>query len=272
MHPISSLFAAAAVGILSASTAHAALVRKTVDYVAGDTKMTGVLIFDDAAKSIQPGLVLVPNWMGINEPNLKQAEHVAGMGYIVFVADMYGKTVRPKDSAEAGKASGAVKADRALMRARMQTALAQLRSAAKTYRAKLNVQMLGAIGFCFGGTAALELARSGADIKGVVSFHGGLDAPFAYDPKAVKAAVLVLHGADDPYVPVEQVSDFQNEMRENGWNWELVSYGGAVHSFTDLDANMKGQAEYNPQVATRAYARMQAFYAEVMFGPMMPPK
>ena len=250
-------------GLLMSLNLSAATVRKTIAYQVGETKMSGVLVFDDASKSKQPGLVLVPNWMGINEANLKQAEKVAGMGYVVFVSDMYGVAVRPKNAGEAGKASGAVKGDRALKRLRAQSALSQLQTSARAHQVKLDVSKLGAIGFCFGGTAALELGRSGAALSGVVSFHGGLDSPLAYDEKAVRAAALVLHGADDPYVPAAEVNGFSAEMREKGWNWELISYGGAVHSFTDVDANAKGQADYNAKVATRAYARMQEFFAEV---------
>jgi dienelactone hydrolase len=291
----SNLKTALFAGLALSSLSHAALVRKTVEYQvsltgdtakigsltgdtakigspAGDTAknaakttLSGVLIFDSEALGEQPGLVLVPNWMGINESNLMQAELVANMGYVVFVADMYGKNVRPKTADEAGKAAGAVKSDRALMRARAQAALANLLNASKTYNAALDTSHIGAIGFCFGGTSALELARSGAKIGGVVSFHGGLDAPTSYDVSKVHAAFLALHGADDPYVPAADVAGFQTEMRSNKFDWELVSYGGAVHSFTDVDAKAKGQADYNPKVAGRAYARMQQFFNE-LFG------
>ena len=238
----------------------AAMVSKPVAYKAGAAALEGVLIYDDAQKSPRPGLVLVPNWMGINEANLKQAREVAGQKYVVFVADMYGKAVRPKTMDEAGKASGAVKADRKLMRERINKALETLVAQAKT--APVDAGKLAAIGFCFGGTSALELARSGAKVAGVVSFHGGLSSPTPDDAKAIKARVLALHGADDPFTPPEEVKAFEEEMRKAKVDFELDVYGGAVHGFTDPDAKMPGQAMYDPKVSRRAFQRMETFLAE----------
>jgi dienelactone hydrolase len=209
----------------------AALQRKNVAYAAGDTELQGVLIFETGAK--RPGLLFVPNWLGINEANLKQAELVAKMGYSVFVADLYGKAVRPKNQQEAGAAAGAVKQDRAAMRARMRAAFEAMQAQAKA-GVPIDLARVGAIGFCFGGTSVLEFARDGANVAGVVSFHGGLDAPSSYDASKVKSAVLVLHGADDPYVPKAEVDGFVAEMQKGRVDWEMISYGGAVHSFTDV--------------------------------------
>lgn len=251
------------VGLL-AVTAVAKPVQKPVKYELGGTKFEGVLIYDDAVKTPRPGLVLVPNWMGINTANLKQATEIAGKDYIIFVADMYGESVRPKAQAEAGKAAGAVKGDRHLMRARVNKALELLRSEGKA--AGLDEKKLGAIGFCFGGTSVLELARSGADVAGVVSFHGGLDAPTPAEGKGITAKVLALHGADDPNESPAEVAGFQEEMRKAKADWQLVIYGNAVHSFTDVDANTPGQAQYNPKVAKRAYKAMNDFFAEAFGG------
>lgn len=238
--------------------AMAAIKTTKVPYEFDKTKFEGVLVFDDSATP-RPGLVLVPNWLGINEANLKQAELVAARGYVVFVADMYGIAARPKNQEEAGKAAGAVKGNRALMRARVNKAL-QLLLGAKGV--SLDVKRVGAIGFCFGGTAALELARSGAKIGGVVSFHGGLASPTPEDAKNISAKVLALHGADDPNVPPDEVAGFQAEMRAAKVDWQLVSFGNAVHSFTDVDANMPGRAQYNAVVAGRAYGMMDDFLGE----------
>jgi dienelactone hydrolase len=134
-------------------------------------------------------------------------------------------------------------------------------SASASHKVNLDSKNLGAIGFCFGGTSVLELARDGAPVKGVVSFHGGLDSPEKYDARKVQSSILALHGADDPYVPAKEVDSFQTEMRSNKLDWELVSYGNAVHSFTDVDAKAKGQADFNEKVANRAYARMREFFA-----------
>jgi dienelactone hydrolase len=250
------------VGLL-ALTAAAKPVQKPVKYELSGTKFEGVLVYDDSVKASRPGLVLIPNWLGINTANLKQAAEIAGKDYIIFVADMFGESVRPKTPDEAGKVSGAVKADRRLMRARVNKALEQLRAEGKAVG--LDAKKLGAIGFCFGGTAALELARSGADVAGVVSFHGGLDAPLAAD-KPITAKVLALHGADDPYVPAAEVTAFQEEMRKAKADWQLVAYGNSVHSFTDVDANTPGQTQYHPKVAKRAYKAMNDFFAEAFGG------
>ncbi len=252
-----------ALGVLVALvslTAAARPVQKPVVYELDGTKFEGVLVYDDAVKTARAGLVLVPNWMGIDAPNLKQAEQIAGKQYILFVTDMFGQGVRPKTQEEAGKAAGAVKGDRDLMRARVNKGLEVLRAQGKAL--KLDEKKLGAIGFCFGGTSVLELARSGTDVAGVVSFHGGLDAPKPAAEGAVKAKVLALHGAEDPFVPAAEVTGFQDEMRKAKADWELVAYGGAVHSFTDVDANAPGQAQYNAKVAKRAYIAMNDFFAE----------
>ncbi|WP_224372255.1 dienelactone hydrolase family protein [Hyalangium versicolor] len=251
------------VGLLSVAAA-AKPVQKPVKYEVGGTKFEGVLIYEDSVKTPRPGLVLVPNWLGINAANLKQAVEVAGKDYIVFVADMYGEAVRPKGPEDAGKAAGAVKGDRKLMRTRVNKALELLRSEGKAVG--LDAKKVGAIGFCFGGTSVLELARSGAEVAGVVSFHGGLDAPTPAEGKGITAKVLALHGADDPYESPAEVAGFQEEMRKAKADWQLVVYGNAVHSFTDVDANQPGQAQYNPKVAKRAYKAMSDFFAEAFGG------
>src|SRR5690606_18349389 len=167
------------------------------------------------------------------------------------------------DTDEAGKAAGAVRADRAVMRKRVNAALEVFK--AQGDKVALDTARLGAIGFCFGGTAVLELARSGTEIGGVVSFHGNLDTPNPEDAKAIRMPLLVLHGADDPYVPPEQVAAFEQEMRgAKVADWQLLSYGGAVHTFTDPTSKAQGQAKYHPVVAERAFAQMRSFFAETL--------
>ncbi len=255
-----------AVAMMVATPALAKVVSKPVAYDLDKTKFEGVLIYDDAVKTPRPGLVLVPNWLGITPANLKQAEEVAGQKYIVFVADMFGKSARPKNMDEAGKVSGAVKADRKLMRARVAKALDVLNAEGK--KVGMAEGKVGAVGFCFGGTSALELARSGAKIGAVVSIHGGLGSPTPDDAKAITAKVLALHGADDPFVPADEVSGFQAEMKGAGpsLDWQLVAFGNAVHSFTDVDANTPGKSQYNAKAARRAYEMMNAFFAEAFGG------
>lgn len=240
-------------------TAVAKPMRKPVSWELEGKKFEGVLVFDDAVKTARPGLVMFPNWLGINEANLKQAEEIAGTRYVLLVADLYGKGNQPKTQEEAGPTSGAVKKDRKLMRARTNEALEALLTAGRSVG--MDANRIGAIGFCFGGTAAIELAKSGAKLAGVVSFHGGLDAAMPVDGK-ILARVLALHGADDPTVPKEALDAFVADLRKSEADWALVQFGNAVHSFTDPHANRPGVSEYNPKVAKRAFQMMEAFFDE----------
>lgn len=241
--------------------AEAAVVVKPVPYEIDGEAFEGMLIYDDAVTSPRPGLLMVPDWLGVTESSAKQAELVAGDKYVVFMADMYGKAVRPSNAQEAGAAADAVRGDRALMRKRAQAAVEVLKG--QTAQVALDSGKLGAIGFCFGGGAVLELARSGADLQGFVSFHGNLDTPNPADAQNIQAPVLVLHGADDPSVPPEQVEGFIAEMKAANTDWQLVSYGGAVHSFTNPQANTPGRNQYHPQVAARSYRAMNDLFDEV---------
>lgn len=245
--------------MVSSSLAMARPTRTPVPYELDGTQFEGVLIHDAAAKKPLPGLLLVPNWLGINEANLAQATEIAAQGYVVFVADLYGKASRPKNQAEAGKAAGAVKGDRAVMRARTARALETFRAQARV--ARVDLARVGAIGFCFGGTAVLELAKSGANIAGVVSFHGGLDAKVPTE-KRPAAKILALHGADDPTVPAADLQAFAEDLRRSGADWTLVQFGGAVHSFTDPGANTPGRSMYDAKTAERAFQMMRNFFAE----------
>jgi dienelactone hydrolase len=252
-----ALLLAGAAGLVQAD-----MIVKTVDYEIDGQAYQGKLVYDDSITEPRPGLLMVPNWMGVTENAAKKAYRAGGSDYVVFIADLYGRDIRPANAEEAGKAAGAVRGDRPLMRKRVNAALEVLREQAATVA--LDTERLGAIGFCFGGTSVLELARSGTEIKGVVSFHGNLDSPTPADARQIRTPVLVLHGAIDPYVPDEQVAAFQQEMRDADVDWTLISYGGAVHSFTDPTANAKGQAEYHPQVAERAFGAMRQFFDETM--------
>lgn len=246
---------------MTASTAQAALVTKTVEYKAGDTVCEGYLAYDDATKDRRPGVLVAHAWEGLDDHSKRSCDELAKLGYVAFAVDIYGKGVRPSTMEDAGKTSGIYRGDRPLLRARVNAGLEELKRQSQTDGARL-----AAIGYCFGGTTVLELARSGADVDGVVSFHGGLGSPTPADAKNIKAHVLALHGADDPYVSAEEVAGFQKEMREGDVDWQLVSYGGAVHSFTDLDAGSdpsQGVA-YNPLAARRGWAAMRAFFDEVL--------
>jgi dienelactone hydrolase len=246
--------------VLCAVPTFAAVVAKPVAWELGKTKFEGTLVYDDAVKTPRPGLVAVPNWMGVTPANIKQVEGLAGDRYVILLADVYGKDVRPKNMDEAGKAAGALKADRKTLRERVNKALEVLKAQAKT--APVDTAKVGAIGFCFGGTTVLELARSGAKVAGVVSFHGGLDSPTPADGKNITARVLALHGADDPFEQPKDLEAFETELRDAKVDWQLVKYGGAVHGFTDVDANLPGKLMYDAKATKRAYQAMNDFFAE----------
>lgn len=248
-----------------AGLADAAVVAKAVPYEIDGEAFEGVLLYDDSVTTPRPGLLAIPNWMGVNDDTVAKAARAAGSRYVVFLADIYGKAVRPSNADEARAAATSVRADRALMRRRAQAAVEVLR--AQGDEVALDTRRLGAIGFCFGGGAVLELARSGAPLQGFVSFHGNLDTPNPADAKNIQAPVLVLHGADDPAVPQAQVDGFVAEMKAAGVDWQLVSYGGAVHSFTDPKANVPGRNQYHPVVAARAFKAMNDLFDEVFAEP-----
>ena len=243
-----------------AVTAEAAVKTKIVEYKQGDTLLEGYLAWDDAVKGDRPGVLVVHEWTGINDHIRQRTEALAKLGYVAFAADIYGKGIRPAAPAEAAKTAGIYKNDRKLMRARARAGLEELKK-----QPFVDYRKLAAIGFCFGGTTVLELARDGADLRGVVSFHGGLSTPTPQDAKNITARVLALHGADDPFVKADEVAAFQDEMRKAKVDWQFVSYGNAVHSFTNIAAgsdNSKGAA-YNEKADKRSWGVMKAFFAEI---------
>jgi dienelactone hydrolase len=257
LHPVRLLSWIAGIVFLSA-TASAAVKTEVIEYRDGDTVLEGYLAYDPAA-GVRPGVLVVHQWMGLGDYEKKRCEMLAELGYTAFAVDIYGKGVRPGTPGDAGKLAGQYKGDRALFRRRLAAGLARFRQVTSADASKT-----AAIGYCFGGTGVLELARSGADLRGVVSFHGGLSSPTPADASQIKARVLACHGADDPFVPAEEVAGFEKEMREANVDWQLIAYGGAVHSFTDWRATgaMKG-AQYNEKADKRSWAAMQTFLGDV---------
>lgn len=246
------------VSLLFCTNAVAAVKTEPVQYKDGDVVLEGVLAYDDATKERRPGVLVMHDWMGPGAFSTKKAEDLAALGYVAFAVDIYGKGVRPKDRAEAGAQAGKYKGDRNLLRARTHAAYEVLAK-----HALVDAKRIGAIGFCFGGTAALELMRRGTPLTAVVSFHGGLDAPLPA-AKGIQAKVLVLHGADDPGVPPAQVAAWKDEMRALKLDWQLVEYANAVHAFTNPAAgndNSKGAA-YNALADKRSWEAMRDFFAE----------
>lgn len=254
-----SLFFAIPV-LLCVMQTQGAIQTKTVDYKQGDTTLEGYLVYDDAIQGKRPGVLAVHQWMGLTDYEKKRAEMLAQLGYVAFCADIYGKGVRPQNSKEAGALAGKYKSDRQLLRARVNAGLDELKK-----NELVDTKRVAAIGYCFGGTTVLELARSGTELNGVVSFHGGLDSPNPADGKNIKCKVLVLHGADDPTMSPEQIAAFENEMRNANVDWQMVKFGGAVHAFTQWNAgndNSRGAA-YNEKADKRSWQAMKDFFAEI---------
>ena len=240
--------------------ARAELHTEAVEYKHGDTMLEGYLAYDNAVKGKMPGVLVVHEWWGNNAYSKRRAEQLARLGYIAFALDIYGKGIIAKDAKEAGALAGKYRGDRKLMRERANAGLEVLRKHELT-----DTKRMAAIGYCFGGTTILELARSGTPLAGFVSFHGGLDTPDPKDAANIKGKVLVLHGGDDPYVTAEQMAAFQEEMRKAGVDWQVYIYGGAVHSFTNTDSGndkSKGLA-YNESADKRSWEAMNIFFAEI---------
>jgi dienelactone hydrolase len=233
---------------------------RAVEYAFEDTLFRSVLVYEAQPPARRPGLVLVPNWRGASDAAVARARAIAERGYVILVADVYGADVRPQDNAEAARAAGALYRDRGTLRRRVAKAVDVLIGEAE--RLPLRPGPIGAIGFCFGGAAVLELARSGAELAGVVSFHGNLATDRPAAPGAVRAPILVLNGAADPLVTAEQIQAFQNEMQGAGADWQLVQLAGAVHCFAEPDAAAPPNCVYHARSARRAYAYMDAFFAE----------
>jgi len=243
-----------------AAAASAEVKTRTVEYRDGDVVLEGYLAWDDALKGPRPGVLVVHQWMGVSANERMRAEQLAALGYVALAADVYGKGARPANQQEAGALAGKYKGDRALLRSRVAAGLAELKR-----QPLVDGRRTAAIGYCFGGTAALELARSGADVAGVVTFHGGLDSPTPADGKNIRAKVLVLHGADDPWVPAADIAAFQQELRQAGVDWQMVYYSGAVHSFTQKEAgsNPALGAAYNERADRRSWQALRDFLAEI---------
>ncbi len=238
----------------------AAILEKEVEYKIDGIVHQGFVFFDDTNTKLRSGILIVHEWKGIGDHVMQSGRELAKLGYIAFAADIYGKGVRPSSNQEAAKVAGSYKKDRQLLRSKVLAGLEQLKK-----QPLVDSSKIGAIGYCFGGTTVLELARSGYKLDGVVSFHGGLDSSNAEEAKNIKCKVLVLHGADDPHVSEKERLDFISEMRATKVDWQLVQYGNAVHSFTNKGAgtdNSRGAA-YNEKAASRSWEAMKAFFNEI---------
>lgn len=231
-----------------------------VNYADGQQQLKGFAIAPSTAKKNKAGVLVLPAWMGIDAHAKQSAEELAKMGYYVFVADIYGEGNYPKNWDEAGKNATYYKSHIDAYRIRIRLALEQL------IKSGANPNEIGVIGYCFGGTGALECARANMPVKGVVSFHGGLSRDTTKTISPIQPKVLVCHGADDFFESAEEISAFQQEMRDCKADWQMIYYADAVHSFTDPDAGndkSKGVA-YNEKAAKRSWKAMQDFFEEVL--------
>ena len=253
--------AVAVLVVFLAASVFGAVQTQTVEYRHGDVVLEGYLAYDDALKGSRPGVLVVHEWTGLNDYTMKRARMLAEMGYVAFAADIYGKGIRPANREEAAEQAGIYRSDRELMRQRAQAGLEELRKHELTDPGRL-----AAIGYCFGGGVVLELARSGAEVAGVVSFHGNLDTPDPADAADITGSVLVCHGAADPYVPEEQVSAFEREMHAADVDWLLIEYGGAVHSFTNPNSgdDPSSGVAYDASADKRSWAHMQEFFRDIL--------
>jgi dienelactone hydrolase len=265
----------AAAACLSAAGAQAAdpkIKTEPLEYKDGQTVLKGYLAYDESTDAKRPGVLVFSEWYGLNEYAKSRARQLAALGYVALAADMYGDGKVAESPAEAAGLAEGLRRDRKAMRVRALLALTELERI-KT----VDPDKTAAIGYCLGGTVALELARSGAVMRGVVSFHGGLDTPNPADGMNIKCKVLVCHGAKDPHVDANQVAAFQKEMTDANVDWHMIVYSGAVHAFTNPASgnNPASGVAYNEKADRRSWTAMKSFFDEVFYplpGPSGPPQ
>jgi dienelactone hydrolase len=243
-----------------AEPAGAVIAPETVAYALEGTELEGVLVKNTGESGKRPGVLVVHDWYGVSDTTVARATMLARSGYVAFGVDIFGKDVRPTDDGEAAQVAGSYYADPAKMRARAAAGLEQLLADPDVDPSRVAV-----IGYCFGGSTALELARSGADVAGVVSFHGALVSHDPSDAASITAKLLVLTGAVDPVVPDEAVVAWENELRAAPEvDWQLVSYAGAMHAFTVPGAAAPDHgAQYQERADRRSWRAMQDFFGEI---------
>ncbi len=233
---------------------------KNVDYKAKGVTFKGYLAYDDAVKEKRPGIIVVHEWWGHNAYARRRADMLAGLGYVALAVDMYGDGKQAAHPDDAGKFAGEVMKNMDVAKERFLAAEELLKNDAHT-----DATNIGAIGYCFGGGVVLNMARMGLDLKGVASFHGSLGAATKAEKGGIKARILVCTGADDSFVPHDQVESFEAEMKEAGANVKVVSYPGAKHSFTNPDADVNGKKfslplEYNKKADKQSWEEMKKFF------------
>lgn len=263
MRPSNSLTTALTAGLTTAlmlGSAHAEVQSKAVSYEDEGVPLTGYLYWDDALEGERPGILVIHEWWGLNDYAKQRARMLAELGYVAFAADMYGNDQVTDQPSQAREWMQEVTVDPDLWRQRAAAGLTQLKDVDE-----VNTEQLAAIGYCFGGGTVLQMAYGGADLDGIVSFHGSM--PAAPEESAGKIApkILILHGQADSFVAPEVVTNFQNKLEEAGANWEMDIYGGTRHGFTNPDVGDYGidNLQYNAQADARSWQRMQDFFREL---------
>lgn len=254
-------FLAALLALAPASPLQAAMHTQTVTYTQGGTTFVGYLAYDDSTQNPRSAVLVVPDWWGVNDTIRTRTEQAAALGAVAFAPDLYGNGRTAKDLSEAqGLADGLIKGDRKTLADRVNAGLQQLQHYPLTDKGKI-----AAIGFGLGGTAVLDLARSGAPINGVVSFSGTLNTPAPAGTGAVKARVLAIDGTEDPYVTKTQIAAFMDEMDNARADWQIILYGGAAHSFWDptAGANLSSGTAYDEQADKRSWDEMKFFFTQI---------
>lgn len=245
---------------MSESGLDAKIVTENVEYKQGKTVLEGYVAYDDELKTKRPGVLIVHQWMGLGNYEKMRAEQIARLGYVAFALDIYGKGVRPANRDDAAKQATIYRSDRKLMRERARAGYDFLKKMKNVDPARI-----AAMGYCFGGGVVLELARSGADVIGTISFHGNYSTPDPGDAKNIRGRVLAIHGADDPSITIKDLAGLQDEFRNARVDYQIIIYGGAVHAFTDPSAGndpSKGAA-YNKKADERSWEDMRRFFTEI---------
>ena len=258
------LLSGALLALSLATPALAAVKEEPVTYKDGDTTMKGFVVYDDAKKGKRPGIVMVHEWWGITKHMHNEARRLARAGYTTFIADMYGDAKTADNPKDAGALSGSVMKNPQAMQSRFNAAREQLAK-----HATVDGSRIGAVGYCFGGAVVINMARAGADLKGVAGFHAslGLNTP-APQPGAVKAKVLILNGADDPFVKKEQYAQLESDLTAAKADFKVVTYPGAVHAFTNPEATALGKKfnlplRYDAKANKAAEAEASKMFKEV---------
>jgi dienelactone hydrolase len=247
--------------LLAAGTAAAAVKTKEIEYEHDGTKLKGLLVFDDAGTGKRPGVLVFHEWWGLNDYAKKRAAMLAELGYVAFCADMYGDGKVTEHPKEAGKMAQEVRMNAKVWQGRAQAALKVLQS-----QENVDGDKLAAIGYCFGGSTALILAYSGAPLKAVTTFHAALPTPTDEQAKALKARLLIGHGADDAFVSKDSIEKFKAALDTAGVKYQFEAYPGAVHSFTVPEADkkeIKGMA-YNAEADKKSWQQMQDLFKETL--------